>query len=147
MDDFDGWKFYPWINFFIHGWSLNLSCSCVKILISYFHVRFLIQKALGIIFFSNFHPKKWQIKISSISDKILPIDKIFIRQNHPWMKKSYPWIKVSSMEKMMDDFFIRGWLFHPWMKSTDKVDGWRTWTHTMPRIMSWEQCNCYRDCN
>ena len=33
-------------------------------------------------------------------------------------EKSYPWIKVSSMKKMKDDFFICG--CRPWMKSTDK---------------------------
>ena len=44
--------------------------------------------------FSNFHPKSLQIKIPSMSDKILSVDKIFICQNHPWMKKSCPWRKV-----------------------------------------------------
>ena len=48
-------------------------------------------------------------------------DKIVIHQNHPWMEKSYPWIKVSFMEKMMDNFYICG--SHPWIKGTDKDDG------------------------
>ena len=46
-------------------------------------------------------------------------DKIFICQNHPWMKKAS--IKESYIEEMMDDLFICG--YHPWMKSTDKDDG------------------------
>ena len=56
-----------------------------------------------------------------MDENIISMDKIFIRQKHPWMEKSYPWIKVSSMEKMMDNFFICG--CHPWMKSTDKDNG------------------------
>ena len=42
----------------------------------------------------------------------------------PWMQKSYPWIKVPSMEKMMDNLFIC-WC-NPWMKSTDtfKLEIW-----------------------
>ena len=47
-------------------------------------------------------------------------DKIFICQNHPWMKKAYPSIKESYIEEMMDDLFICG--CYPWMKSTDKDD-------------------------
>jgi len=69
---------------------------------------------------------KWKTKIPSMGDMILSMDKIFIRQNHPWMKRSYPWIKVSSLEKLTDDLFICG--FYPWMKSTDKDNGWHTWT-------------------
>ena len=42
------------------------------------------------------------------------IDRIIIHQKYAWMEKSYSWIKVSSMEKMMDNFFICG--CHPWMK-------------------------------
>ena len=53
-----------------------------------------------------------------MDDNILFMDKIFIIQNHPWMEKSYPWIKVSSLDKMMDNFFICG--CHPWIKSKDK---------------------------
>ena len=59
---------------------------------------------------------------SSIQDeKILSIDKSFISQKHSSTEKSYPWIKVSPMEKIMDGFFICG--CNPWMKSTDKDDG------------------------
>ena len=57
-----------------------------------------------------------------MDEKILSMDKTFICQNHQWMKKYYSWIKVS----WMDDFLIRG--DHLWMKSTDKDNGWRTWT-------------------
>ena len=55
-----------------------------------------------------------------MNEKILSMDKIFIRQKHPCIEKSYPWIKVSSIEKIMDNFLICG--FHPWMKSTNKDD-------------------------
>ena len=47
--------------------------------------------------------------------KILSMDKIFIRQKYLWMEKSYPRIKVSSMEKICGCY--------PWMKSTDEDDG------------------------
>ena len=32
----------------------------------------------------------------------------WIRKFKLWMKKSDPWIRVSFMEKMIDDFFIHG---------------------------------------
>ena len=62
------------------------------------------------------------------------MDKIFICQKHPCMEISYPWIKVSSMKKMMDKLFICG--YHPWMKSMDKKDRWHTWTQPM-WFVSW----------
>ena len=76
---------------------------------------------LGIMLFPNFHPKTLQMKIPSKGDKILSMDKIFIHRNHPWMENSYPWIKVTSMEKVMNDLFICG--CYTWMKSIDKDDG------------------------
>ena len=72
-----------------------------------------------IVFFSIFTQKTWPI-IPFMDEKILSMDKIFICQKHPWMQKSYPWIKVSSMEKIMVNFFIYG--FSPWMKSSGKDD-------------------------
>ena len=58
--------------------------------------------------------------------KILFMDKIFICQNHQWMEKSSPWIKVSSMEKTMDDFFIH--VTYGWKESIKKMDDthWRS---------------------
>ena len=56
-----------------------------------------------------------------MDEKILSMDKIFIDKKHPWMEKSCPWIEVSSMEKMMDNYFICG--CHPRIKSIDKDDG------------------------
>ena len=53
--------------------------------------------------------------------KILSMDENFIHQKDPWMENSYPWINVSSMAKMTENFFIC--VCHPWMKSTNKVDG------------------------
>ena len=38
-----------------------------------------------------------------MNEKILSMDKISIRQNHPWMEKSHPCTKVSSMDNLMDD--------------------------------------------
>ena len=35
-----------------------------------------------------------------MDQKISFEDKIFIHQNHPWMEKSYPCIKVSLMESL-----------------------------------------------
>ena len=62
------------------------------------------------------------------------MDKIYIHHNHRKTKEFYPWIKVSSMQNMMDDFSICG--YHPWMKSTYKEDRWHTWTQPM-WFVSW----------
>ena len=43
-------------------------------------------------------------------------------QINPKMEKFHLWIKVSFMEKMMDDFFICR--YHPWMKSMDEYETW-----------------------
>ena len=63
------------------------------------------------------------MKIPFMSDKILSIDKIFMRQNHPWMErfsswmeKFHPWIKKLSMEKNS------GRSFYPWRSSMDMTD-------------------------
>ena len=53
-----------------------------------------------------------------MAEKISSMNKIFSCQKHPWIEKSYPWIKVSFLEKMTDGFFICG--CYPWMKITDK---------------------------
>lgn len=50
------------------------------------------------------------------------MDKILIHQNHPW-------IKVSSMKELMNDFFISG--CHPWIKIINKDEGWCTWTQPL----------------
>ena len=55
-----------------------------------------------------------------MDEKILSMDKVFIPQNHPWMEKSYPEMKVSSMEKIMDNIFMHR--FYPWMKNTNEDD-------------------------
>ena len=41
--------------------------------------------------------------------------------------KFHPCIEVSSMEKMIDDFFVCGH-HHPWIKRIDKDYGVCTWT-------------------
>ena len=69
----------------------------------------------------------------STDEKILSMDKIFTCQKHPWIEKSYPWIKVSSIEKIMDNLFICG--CHTWMKSNDKDNQWCIWTQ--PKAANW----------
>ena len=56
------------------------------------------------------------------------------------IKKSYPWIKVSFIEKMMVNFFIYG--FPPWMKSAGKDDRWSTWTQALSKhLLPMATCN------
>ena len=55
-----------------------------------------------------------------MDEKILSMDKVCIRQNHPWVEKYYPEMKMSPMEKIMDNIFMHG--FYPWMKNTNKDD-------------------------
>ena len=66
-----------------------------------------------------------------MDEKILSIDEIFICQKHPWTEKSYPWIKMSSIEKIMDNFCICG--CHRWIKvqikRTDDAHG-RSHSHS-----------------
>ena len=58
--------------------------------------------------FPNFHPKTWQIKIPSMGDKTLSMDKSVIHGK------------------------IDGWSFFSVdVKTTNKDDGWRTWTQPM----------------
>ena len=38
---------------------------------------------------------------------------------YPFMKRFYPWIELSSTEKIMDDLFILG--CHLWIKSSNNV--------------------------
>ena len=61
-------------------------------------------------------------KILSMNGKISAMDEIIISMDKNVIhgSKCYPWIKVSSMEKIMDNFFICG--CHPLMKSTNKGD-------------------------
>ena len=82
-----------------------------------FKWEFCYWRIWGVSFFSpkNIINKYPKIKFSSVKSSI--------------DGKSYPWIKVSSMEKMMDNFLIC-WC-HPWMNSTNKDDGWRTWTQPL----------------
>ena len=53
-----------------------------------------------------------------MDEKNLSMNKIFICQKQQWMEKYSPWMKVSSMEKMGDNFSICG--CHRWMKNTNK---------------------------
>ena len=96
MDDFDGCKLYPWIKFFIYGGNSYFRYFWKKRVIS----RALCSKTLIWKYdTNNSYTITWQIKISSMDEKILSMDKVCIRQNHPWVEKYYPEMKMSPMEK------------------------------------------------
>ena len=81
-------------------------------------------------FFSNFHPKTWQIKIPSIGDKILSMDTIISSMDKVIL---FMGGKISSMDKIilsMDKSVIcgkksDGWSSYQWMSSMDKKYQWR----------------------
>ena len=61
--------------------------------------------------------------------KLISVDKILICKIIHGQKKSYPWIKVSSMGKMMDDFFNGG--CHPLLRRSNNDNGLRTWAQPL----------------
>ena len=58
--------------------------------------------------------------------------RIFIHQNHQWMKKDYLWIEYSSDKKNSILYIIHG--CYPWIKSMDEVTnkghGWSLYEYT-----------------
>ena len=64
-----------------------------------------------------------------MDEKLISVDKISIYKIIHGQKKSYPRIKVLSMGKMMDDFFICG--CHPWMRRSNKDNGLCTWAQPL----------------
>ena len=115
-DDFGRWKFYPLLKsssidgIFIHnlfGSESFASCFQMSLLLHRIFIRILTNKNSihgwkELIYGRNLYLSKWFMdeKISFIDRKISSM------------------IKVSSLEILMDDFFISG--YHSWMKSTDK---------------------------
>ena len=64
-----------------------------------------------------------------MDEKLISVDEISIYKIIHGQKKSYPWIKVSSLGKMMDNFFICG--CHPWMRRSNKDNRLRTWAQPL----------------